>query len=285
MTQPKATLHAHDYVEQLRRLSGAHFIAANSYGLVTFSLQVAAVALATLPALKNAVPNWSPYLIALFALAATVLRAAAEKHKSAADEMLRRVEAADGTGARLNAREIADWLAAASPVVRWLAGRARGNGSYFASREPPSPRRTVLNTYESAWWSKHLAATQASISWAGIFVILASAGFVLRIAASSAPVISLSAGTVEAANAVILFLLTQAPLRKALGLRAFQSASARVIERAERMLAQPDISEVDAADLRTQYQFARRGAPGISALTWRFRQRRLNKLWAGVAPG
>lgn len=270
-------------LERLRQLSGAHFRLSNGYGVLTFSLQVGAVAFATLPAFRDAVPDWTPYLTAVLAILATLLRSVSETHKSTADEMLRRIEAADGAGVPLKPRELADWFAAASPLVCWLADGAISDGAYFASHEPPSARRTVMNTYESAWWSKHLAATQGAITWVGVVVTLGAAVLVLRIAASPQPVLPVGTSAVDAANAAILFLLTQAPLRKVLGLRAFQAASARVMERAERLLAQESVSDLEAADVRTQYQFARRGASAISTLVWKVRRRRLNALWARVA--
>lgn len=282
MNAPASRTEEAGAIEQLRCLSGAHFRMANGYGVLTFWLQAGAVVVATVPAFRSTVPDWIPYLTAGLAILATLLRAASDSHKSKADEMLRRVEAADGAGAPLNPRELADWRAAASPLVAWLGRQPQGDGSYFASKEPPSPRRTVMNTYESAWWSKHLAGTQATISWAGIVVILGAAFLVLRMAASPSPPIAVGVTAVEAANAAILFMLTQAPLRKALGLRAFQAASSRVVDRAERMLSAKAIADVEAADIRTQYQLARRGAPGISTLVWKIRRSRLNALWREV---
>ena len=270
-------------IERLRCLSGAHFKLSNGSGLAAFWLQVAAVACATLPALRSAVPDWTPYLTAALAIVATLLRSASDASKSKADEILRRVEAADGAGARLHSREVADWWAEASPLVTWLAQRTVTDGAYFASQEQPSPRRTVMNTYESAWWSKHIARTQAGVTWIGIVLTFAAAILVLRIASSPKPVFDVGSAAVDAANAAILFLLTQAPIRRFLDLLTFHRTAARVVERAERLLTQNSISDIEAADLRTQYQLARRAAPALSTTLWRIRRPRLIALWTRIA--
>jgi hypothetical protein len=268
-------------VERLRILSGGHFSLSNALGLFATTAQVAAVGFATFPTLLGSALGWTPIISALLALAGAGARGVGERHRATGDEMLRRVEASDGAGTPLQPRELADWEYTASWLVRRLA-REPNLGSYFASAEPPSPRRTVLNTYESAWWSCRLASNIADYSYLAIGVIVILGVLVLRAAVPETG-LHVGASTINAASAAILFLLTDAPLRRALGLRAFSAKSSRIVDKAEELLSAESISESAAADLQTQYQLARAAAPGISSLAWSMRSRELNNLWKTIA--
>jgi hypothetical protein len=272
-------------VERLRQLSGAHFRFANYCGGIAFTFQVIAVVCGVWPLLRDAASIWIPYLIATLAIATTFIGAIAENHKAIADDILRCVEAADGSANPLKARQVADWWADAAPLIRYFAKRGAGDGGYFASREPASARRTVENTYESAWWSAKLAKTQKIATWVGISIIAGAAILIFRFAASHEPIIPIEDGLVEAASAALMFLLTQAPLRKAIALASFERSSERIVEYADALLEKNSISNTEAIDLQIQYQLARRASPPLSTAIWKIRRPHLNAQWRPVAEG
>jgi hypothetical protein len=150
----------------------------------------------------------------------------------------------------------------------------------------PSPRRLLLNTYESAWWTKRLAKDMVWLQACGIATLLGAALLVLRTALPGEGAPATVGDFSDLALAAVLFAFTQGPLRRLLAFRSLSEGAARVEARAEGMLAQSGsegiILEADATALLSEYHLVRKGSPAIPVTWWRLRRRRLNEVAESV---
>ncbi|HYR08564.1 MAG TPA: hypothetical protein VEQ60_12370 [Longimicrobium sp.] len=273
-----------DTDQEARRLSKALFGIAKSASAVAFTGELAALVLGGWLAVTQ-VPQWSSTtVLGALALLTFLARSTAERWKEQGDDVLRRLDLADGLGRAVTPHELADFDAGAPALANWLSRGADAAEPYFASRLPPSPARLVENLRESAWWTSHVARTAEWLQriWITSFAVLGV--WSLMVAAMRAGSASSFLAAPGFAVAVLIFLFTDGPYRRVGEFREFREAAARVEMEAGHSLRQPDrITEPDALLLAAQYHLARKGSPLLPAIVWRLRAPRLNRLWAEVA--
>jgi hypothetical protein len=231
-----------------------------------------------------------------FAVAALVLGILSEaamwysdRWKSRAQGWQRKLDFENSLGWRIGNAELVDALARYSGSLEALL--ADPKGSYFASTEPPGPKRALENIRESSWWSMNLAE---SMGWC--FVVLISAiiaGCILLLNVSIESVLAsagspdstpkilevVSAGVVKIVTSLLLFILSYGLLRLAVGYFRFGAAAESVKEKAENLLGAGNSDEIQAIKLWQDYHLARAEAPLIPNWAWRLREKKLNALW------
>lgn len=269
----------------LRQLTGAYFRLSGAWGLTASLAQLAAVLLGAVPLLKEM--TGVAYLVAVASLAYVVAttRLLAEAAKRRAELLLRRSELEDGLGEMIPPRELADLQDDASWLVNAIAAGIPASDADYASEKLPSPARLVENIYESAWWTFRLAKDMRFFEAVRFAVVLGMALLVLRASTIQSPTPLVGANVVELSVALILFLLTQTPLRRIVGFHLLVEGAAKTIATVETIATRAPISRADALSVATQYQLIRHGAPLIPPALWRFRRKRLNTLWSQARKG
>src|SRR5260221_1534986 len=149
--------HMNDDLLKLRQIIAKTFRKAKRWyaGYLLCQFVVLAFAVASIFAHVN--PNLSAVIAFLGVLATECVRWRSDLWKSEGESAKRKWEIADGLGITVEGSYIADWLAAKSKGFLADVAAAEIEGSEFDSTRPPGTLRTVENTLESAWWSKHLS--------------------------------------------------------------------------------------------------------------------------------
>lgn len=271
----------------VRSVSGALFTLAKGASNAALILELSAMGLSAWFAFAR-VPEWKNVpILAVLALVTLYLHGIVARWNDQADGLLRLLDIADGLGIPITARERADALADVSDNAIRLAGFRPVPKEYFASQTPPSPRRLVENTRESAWWSTRIGKSAETMQklWVSVFGILGV--IVLGVSALRPAVpdqgITGFLTTPAFVIAVLLFLFTSGPFKRIGEYRAFHEAAKDVDARAERLLDATEITEAKARQLAAEYHLARKGSPLLPGFLWSLRQRKLNRLWSDVA--
>jgi hypothetical protein len=177
-------------------------------------------------------------------------------------------------------------------------------GNYFASTEPPGARRAVENLRESAWWSMHLSETMWWIFITLIVLVFVGCIFLLNLSvqdvsqashhaittaqnqgpqptATPAESVSpaVSASVVKVVTSAVLFIFSYGLFKFATGYFSFSAKSRQVADKAEVILNNGAIDEVQAIKLWQDYHLARDAAPMLPNWVWKIREKKLNKLW------
>jgi hypothetical protein len=271
---------------EIERLKGAAFRLANTWSFFALLCQIAALVIGVVTPARLLFGAWAPVVVVGLGYLMAILRLLGDEQKGMADAILRKTEVADGLGRPLPPRERADLLADASLVARLVAKTIDPSEGSYGNALAPSPRRLLLNTYESAWWTKRLAKDMVWLQACGIATLLGAAILVLRTALPGEGAPATVGDFSDLALAAVLFAFTQGPLRRLLAFRSLSEGAARVEARAEGMLAQSGsegiILEADATALLSEYHLVRKGSPAIPVTWWRLRRRRLNEVAESV---
>lgn len=267
-------------LSSLEALERAYMRIASSASTFVLLLQVATVMLGWYATRLEAPMWWLPCVLAAIAVLAASFRLWSESCRREADGIKRRRELLDGLGRQLSGRELADMVDSASVLTRRLAESSLATEPYFASTEPPGPRRLVLNTFESAWWTARQATDMLRFQVALVCAIVVTALALLEgaIVASSD---GMNDSLVRAAASALLFVATGAPIRDAIGFSALIRGASDVCRQAENVL-KSEVAELEAVEILFAYQLARKGSPSLSTPWWRLRRKNLNKLWAQI---
>jgi hypothetical protein len=279
---------------ELRRYVTAYFNVSGYLTDVTVVFQILAVALASIPTVRDLLEPATKWVILALAGATPFLRSVSDDTKRTADDILRRIEISDGLGIAIRPIELEDVRESAFSGIARIARRQELDLRPYASDSPAGPRRVVENTRETAWWSARLAAELARWEFVWTFVmVLACVVALVQIAsgppAPATPTASiLSRSIVEFAAAMLVFVFAEGFFRRGRELSAFARSSERVLGEADRLLERerengPRIEQVEAMLLASKYTIARHAAPRLSSIWYRRRRDQLNAAWANVS--
>lgn len=278
----------------LRRLVTARFHISAAWAVVGVGMQIIGVGLATLHVLRAALEPVTPWLLLALAGLVPFARSQADAEKHAADDILRKIELEDGLGQALSPLYVEDTWQDAPWIVHRIAARQPLDPEPFASGRPPSARRLVDNTRESAWWSHRLAREMArwESAWGGLLVIVCIAVLVAMAMhpppnpagaarnAAHSPTASPQDGA-ELAAGLLIFVFAEGFIRRASDLRVYARASEHILSESERLLAHPQaLTESAAFSLAVEYYVARQASPRLSSLWYQVRKEQLNAAWA-----
>jgi len=279
---------------ELRRFATAYFDVSGYVTDVAVLFQVLAVALASIPSLRDLIEPATRWVILGLAGATPFLRSLSDDTKRTADDILRRIEISDGLGIPIRPMELEDVREGAFSGIARIARRQELDLRPYASDSPAGPRRLVENTRETAWWSTRLAAELARWEFVWTIVMVAACVAALVQAASgpstltAAPAANLSRSIVEFAAAMLVFVFAEGFFRRGRELAAFATSSERVLGEADRLLERergngPRIEQLEAMLLASKYTIARHASPRLSSIWYRRRRGQLNTAWANVS--
>lgn len=266
----------------LQALESANFKVA-SWSTLGITILQGAAALLAVVAHGWTAPSWSvPLSLAAIGLATAGLRYTADLAKGRADALMRRRELVDGLGRSIVPRDLAEAMDDLPWPIRRLAENNVPREPYYASPLPTSPRRTINNTYESAWWTSRLARDMVFVESAKVLAIGSIALLLLRAATADSATLLAAGNYARLASSALLILFTQGPLRWCFQYVDLRDSAARVAAMCEdAMRGSP--SEPQALEILMEYQVARKGAPPISSIVWSLRRDNLNRLWATIS--
>lgn len=152
---------------------------------------------------------------------------------------------------------------------------------YFASDEPPGPKKLLTNLYEQSWFTERLAG-EAALLFIVITVLLFLAGLygliaLIELFALGNPNALLAAS--RAVSYVLLSTLVAAVLRSALSYVGLNEAAKTARIRSEVVLKGGRFRRDEVVALVQEYHHARSDARPIPSWLYRLRRDRLNLAW------
>lgn len=204
--------------------------------------------------------------------------------RSAAESLHRKLELQDGLDWGISDFDRRDLTARFPHLFRGELKLHSADTSYFASQDPPNPRRVAANVEESAFWSKHNAGATASIcaALALVLIIISVSGLMFALLAyGSSPVARENGAKIITATLLLLFSLTLVPL--CLRYDNFRKKS----EESERLAIQMQKDNPDAAQaikLLFEYQLARAASPMLPSFVYWRKRDNLNLAWEQCHP-
>jgi hypothetical protein len=275
-------MQAHHRHAVLRQFVGAYFRLSAITQTAGRLLQLATVALAAFPAIRDSLPPASTWLVLVLAALAPLCLWLAQGAKNHADDTLRLIEIADGLGREISQLEVEDTREQAHVLVRAIASRVPLELKPYASAQSPGATRLLANIRESSWWSKHLARELARwhTGWTVLFALAALAALigVARDGGLPATIVTYRSDIVEFATALLVLIFAEGSFRTSRELAHFADASARIGDRA-RQMSELTSTIVDVLLLASEYQIARQAAPRLSSFWHKLRKRRLHAAW------
>jgi hypothetical protein len=235
-------------------------------------------------------PNLTAGIAFLGVLASECVRWRSDYWKSEGETAKRSLELADGLGTALDGGDIADWLAAKPKGFLDDVATNEIMGSEFDSTQPVGPRRTLENTQESAWWSKHESRSM-TVYLGGILIMVLVAAFIS---------LAVSIGTLNAANvrqtgalvqnvggiicSTLVFVFSVNLIRLLAEFWTFASRSEDILRRSGELLKLATPSEREALSMLHDYQIARNSAPLLPTRVWKLRGSHLREQWNSFRP-
>jgi uncharacterized metal-binding protein len=279
-----------DNLNKLQKILAKAFRKAKRWYVAYLACQFAVLIFAIISIFFEISPNLTAVIAFLGVLASECVRWRSDYWKSEGETAKRSLELADGLGAALESRDIADWLAAKPKGFLDDVAANEIMGSEFDSTQPVGPRRMLENTQESAWWSKHESRSM-TFYLGGILIIVLVAAFVA---------LAVSIGTLKAANvpqtgvlvqnvggiicSALVFVFSVNLIRLLVEFWTFASRSEDILRRSGELLKLPAPSEREALSMLHAYQIARNSAPLLPTLVWKLRGGHLREQWASFRP-
>ena len=230
---------------------------------------------------------WSPQAVVWIAGASAVCLFTAEacgmrsnSRRSIAEGLHRKLDFHNSFGWPISELEIADAEATMSARARKRLVDSQLPDDYFASTNPPGPRRGMENLLESSWWSKHLARSLTKIcvtatiglTVISLLMLLASYSFV----SSTEPLVSISRVVIS----LLLLIVSLGLIPLAMNYHAFADKSKKSEIRAANLLQSDAVDSEQAIKAFNEYHLARATAPLIPTFLWKLKRQHLNKTWS-----
>ena len=235
-------------------------------------------------------PNLSAVIAFLGVLATECVRWRSDFWKSEGESAKRKWEAADGFGIAVEGSYIADWLAAKPKGFLDDVAAVEIQGSEFDSNRPAGALRTVENTLESAWWSKHLSR-RIVVDLSFILLVVVAAAFIaltFSIAALKSPAVQQSGAVVQNVGgvlcSVLVFVFSINVVRLFADFSAFAAEAKEILGRCTELVKSASVAERDALAVMHDYQTARNSAPLIPTFVWKLHSKHLREQWARFRP-
>lgn len=221
-----------------------------------------------------------PFIVAALTLGSELSWYRSEAIKSRAQGLRRKLDLQDSLGWQMSGAEFSDLL---MRCPRSVKARARGDRStepYFASKEPPGPRRAFQNVSESAWSSKHLSEQMGHICLTVVILGAVTAVIILVIALQTVGQPDTRASVARVVTALLMLLLSIGIIKLTLGYYGLEQNADRSEQAATRFVDSGHAGLVDAIKVMNEYHVARAIGPIIPTWIWNLRRNELNATWA-----
>jgi hypothetical protein len=279
-----------DDLLKLRQIIAKTFRKAKRWYAGYLLCQLLVLAFAVVSIFAHANPNLSAVIAFMGVLATECVRWRSDFWKSEGESAKRKWEVADGLGIAVESSYIADWLAAKPKGFLSDVAAAEIQGSEFDSTRPAGALRTLENTLESAWWSKHLSRRMVVYLSFILLAVVAAALFALTFS-----IAALKSATVQQGGAVIqnvggvlcsvlVFVFSINIVRLLVDFWAFAAKDKEILGRCTELLKSPSVTDRDALAVMHDYQTARNSAPLLPTFVWRFHGKHLREQWTHFRP-
>ena len=130
--------------------------------------------------------EWIWAIAALLTAGYTIFQWRADYLQGRTEAIKRKLEFQDGLGWTISEREKSDLILEASNAAKKMASGTE-ESPYFDSQEAVSPRRTVENLKQSAWYTRHQAKLMARYVLAGSAIVFVLAFILIVVILQSPP--------------------------------------------------------------------------------------------------
>lgn len=224
-------------------------------------------------------PERISYIVAALTIVSELSSYRSDAIKSRAQSLRRKVDVQDSFGWQMAGAEFSDLLMRCPRSVKARARVDRSNDLYFASKEPPGPRRALQNISESAWWTKHLSEQMSHFCYAVLILSVIVALAVLIVALDTLDGSDTRASVARVITAGLMLLLSVGIVRLAVGYYGL-SQDAGATEKAATTLVDSGKGDiVDAVKIMNEYHVARATGPIIPTWIWKLHRNELNSTW------
>ncbi len=199
--------------------------------------------------------------------------------KGKAEDLLRKLDLQDGLGYRITKAELSDLLIGISAKARTTLTGASGSWPYFASTHAVGARRALENIQESAWKSKHIAATCTRIYFAASCIMAAGGLLVLLISLSTIRDFDILATIARVVASVVTLIFSLGLFRLTIGYHGFSIKAAQSETRARELMDVGELDEGQAIKVIHDYHLARATAPLLPSSAWKWMGPNLDALW------
>lgn len=191
-------------------------------------------------------------IVVLLAVAYTT-RLVAEDKDNTAQTMRRQAALTNGLGWSIEAAQLEEWRRKAGTSLLRRAAAEPRPGDYYASGEPPGPRRMAETTLESAFYTRHVDLTIRTYLGIGVAVVSAVLLVVVYLALAEPRLAAFDAVVAQVAATAILIAIALDVVGWILRLSRQASAILQIERDLDRLLAKPDIAEADVLRLVAEY--------------------------------
>jgi len=220
-----------------------------------------------------------PYVIALVTLLSEAAILRSDSIKGVAQSLRRKIDFEDGLGWTISREEYSDLIMRSPASVKIKACNKPQAESYFASNEPPGPRRALQNVTESPWWSKHLAEKMGQYCATVIVVATVLAFVILVMTLEGSSVHDTASAVSRVVTSVLMLVLSLGLVKMMLGYFGFAKKSEKAEQKAIEALKAAAPSDVDAVKVMNDYHIPRASAPILPTWVWKWHRDELNKTW------
>ena len=194
------------------------------------------------------------------------------------DSLRRKLDMRDAFGWEIPSAEWSDLLMTLTPKDRQKM-KDVPEEQYFASSQPPGPRRALEALLESSWFSKHLSCVAGHISLAVIVLLVGISIATMTIALNTLKDFDLMANLARVVTSALMLVFSMDTIALTLRYYEFSSQAGEAERRANEQVASADKDVVPSLKLWQDYHVSRAVAPPIPTWLWRWKRGSLNQIW------
>ena len=268
-----------EHKHNLRALDRALRVSAESWWLYALSFKISVFIVGALATFFSFLSQSIPFIVAILTAISELCLWRHSIIRDTWEVLHRELDARDSFGWLLSKAEISDLLAQIPKGLRSKILTAKAEEEYFASVQEYSPKRAIENTQESAWWAKHIARKTGNIYTAIVAFLIAGSFGVLILSIETIRSFDVLSNVGRVVTSAIMLVFSLDLLRTCLAYYKYSRQAAVIEERAERMLCEKTVDEVQAIKLMRDYHLAHAEAPMNPNWVWKLMRDDLNELW------
>ena len=277
-------------LQKLRKIIAKSFRKAKHWYLAYLVSQLIILLIAVVSMFVAISPSLSAMIAFWGVLAIEVVRWRSDYWKADGESVKRKWEIADGFGARVDGKDIADWLAAKPREFLTDVSSEEISGSEFDSTRPAGVFRALENTEESAWWSKHESRKMVFYLWIVLVCVVAVAFVALTVSIGTLKSESVQQNGSVVQNvggivcSVLAFVFSINLVRLLTDYYALARKAEETLEKCSQLLKAPATGEREVLSVLHDYQSARNSAPLLPTFVWKRHGDHWREQWSHFRP-
>ena len=262
----------------LRSINQAQFLAAKRYWSASIIVKLFIFGIGVWAVFLPSRPTYLPQILLILAILSEVLQLRSDGFKGRAESLLRTLDICRSFGRPVSESDKRDIVVNLPRASRKRFAGKQVHDFYFTSAQAEGPQKAVENLLESAWYTRHQAATMAVVYTILISVLLGVSIFTLVIALREITSPQLREQVVKVVTAWLLLLVSLSMLKSAWSYyKMYQRCQRTELICGHLLLSQ--IMEADALKQWYEYQLARAASPLLPNWLWLVMSSSLNDAW------